>query len=256
MIEPGLVSVTFRGLEPAFIVDLVRSADLTGIEWGGDIHVPHGSIDIARTVRQMTLDAGLVIPSYGSYYRVGHSDAGDFEAVLATGLALGAPVIRVWAGRRSSAEADAAYWDRVIADANRIATSAQAEGVALAFEYHGNTLTDTLEAALRLLQAVDPPGIRSYWQLRSHLTLSQNLAELRGVETWLSHIHIQSVQLPGGGHRLPMRAAETTWTKILKQAARAGGKRFAMLEFVKDDLPERFLEDAATLKRIVAKLYV
>jgi sugar phosphate isomerase/epimerase len=254
MIHTGLVSVTFRALESAAIIDLVSRAGLTGIEWGGDVHVPHGDTEAARAVRRMTLDAGLAIASYGSYYRVGHSDPGDFDAVLATGLALGAPVIRVWAGRRGSAVAGDAYWDRVIADARRIANSAQAEGVALAFEYHGNTLTDTLDTALRLLHAVDPPGIGSYWQLRGHLTLSQNLAELQGIEPWLSHLHIQSVRLPGGGERLPLRATAGTWTKILKQAAMVDGARFAMLEFVKDDLEEQFLEDAAALKRIVSTL--
>ena len=48
MIHTGLVSVTFRKLEPAEIVDLVKQAGLQGIEWGGDIHVPHGDIQRAK----------------------------------------------------------------------------------------------------------------------------------------------------------------------------------------------------------------
>ncbi len=39
----------------------------------------------------MTLDAGILIPSYGSYYRVGHEETGPFEAVLETAVALERP---------------------------------------------------------------------------------------------------------------------------------------------------------------------
>ena len=66
MITTGLLSVTFRKLTPPEIVGLVRQAGLAGIEWGGDIHVPHGNLDRAREVRQMTLDAGITIAAYGS----------------------------------------------------------------------------------------------------------------------------------------------------------------------------------------------
>ena len=71
MIYSGLVSVTFRALSPAEIVELVARAGLEGIEWGGDVHAPHGDVARARDVYRRTVDAGLAIPSYGSYYRPG-----------------------------------------------------------------------------------------------------------------------------------------------------------------------------------------
>jgi len=43
-LRPGLVSVSFRALSPSEIIPMVVSGGLQGIEWGGDIHVPHGSI--------------------------------------------------------------------------------------------------------------------------------------------------------------------------------------------------------------------
>ena len=39
MIYPGLVSITFRKLQPDAIIKLVAQAGLTGIEWGGDVYV-------------------------------------------------------------------------------------------------------------------------------------------------------------------------------------------------------------------------
>jgi 3-dehydroshikimate dehydratase len=49
MIHPGLVSVTFRKLTPVEVAGLVKKGGLKSIEWGGDIHVPHG--DLARRAR-------------------------------------------------------------------------------------------------------------------------------------------------------------------------------------------------------------
>lgn len=113
-LHSGLVSVTFRKLSPPAIIALVQQAGLLGIEWGGDIHVPHGDLPQARQVRQMTLDAGIQVAAYGSYYRVGHPESGPFEAVLETAGVLGAPTLRVWAGQQASAEASPAYRAQVI----------------------------------------------------------------------------------------------------------------------------------------------
>jgi 3-dehydroshikimate dehydratase len=113
MLYPGLVSVTFRELSLEKIVDLVAQAELTGIEWGGDVRVPHGDQGQARAVRRMTVETGLTVAAYGSYYRAGHPETGPFEAILETAIELDAPSVRVWAGKRGSADADAAYRARV-----------------------------------------------------------------------------------------------------------------------------------------------
>ena len=48
MLTGGLVSITFRDLEANEIIDLVKKSGLTAIEWGGDVHVPHGDFNRAR----------------------------------------------------------------------------------------------------------------------------------------------------------------------------------------------------------------
>ena len=63
--------------------------------------------------------AGLVVAAYGSYYRVGHDDPAPFESVLDTAVELGAPLVRIWAGRSGSAEADDAYWTDVVTESRR-----------------------------------------------------------------------------------------------------------------------------------------
>ena len=251
MIQTGLVSVTFRGLTPREIIDLVAEAGLDGIEWGGDVHVPHGEVATAQEVREMTEAAGLALPSYGSYYRAGESDPDLFDGVLACAQALETPVIRIWAGRKGSAEADAAYWDSVVVDSLRCQRMAAAAGMRLAYEYHGNTLTDTDAAAARLMGQVSDAGITTYWQMRGGETHAAMTAGLRAMLPWLTHIHIQS-RAPGaaGNERAPLAAMADTWTTWLTLAAQAPGDHYAMLEFVKGDDPAQFLADAAELNRI------
>ena len=67
--QAGLVSVTFRSLTWRQTLELARQAGLTAIEWGGDIHVPHGALTHARQVGAATCQAGLRVAAYGSYYR-------------------------------------------------------------------------------------------------------------------------------------------------------------------------------------------
>ncbi|MCP4400535.1 MAG: TIM barrel protein [bacterium] len=258
MMHTGLVSITFRQFQPRKIVGLVKQAALDGIEWGGDVHVPHGDVQQAAEVFAMTEDAGLQVAAYGSYYNVGceeKKESAVFEKVLESAIALQAPTIRVWAGNRGSREADADWWNRVLDDARRIAEMAAKAGIIVAFEYHQGTLTDTLESACRLLKNIDHPNMRTYWQPlkyareEEHLQGQEHcLLELQEIVPWLSHLHVY--------HRLisreyrPLAEGEQEWLKYMEIVKKLPGERYGMIEFVKGGTSAQFLEDAETLKRI------
>ncbi|MEZ4736903.1 MAG: TIM barrel protein [Caldilineaceae bacterium] len=242
---PGLVSVTFRQLTPAQIIDLAEQAGLVGIEWGGDIHVPHGDLAQARLVGDQTHAAGLQVAAYGSYYRVGHPETGPFTDVLASAVALGAPVIRVWAGQQGSASADDAYWDTVVQDSVHIAELAATAGIPVAYEFHRNTLTDSYAAAHRLLIRAGHPNLFTYWQPPWHATVAQNLAGLAQLAPWLHNIHIFHWRWQDGA-RLPLQEGEADWLAYLTKLKTFNGNRFALLEFVAGDAPAQFRQDAAT----------
>jgi sugar phosphate isomerase/epimerase len=247
MIRGGLVSVTFRSLSPGEIVDLVAQAGLTGIEWGGDVHVPHGDMACAREVYQRTVDAGLTVCSYGSYYRAGTGEPPAFEAVVESALALHAPLVRVWAGRRGAADADAACWEAVVEDSRRILALARQAGLGVAYEYHNNTLTDTNVSALCLLSEValegpsDDPntGLSSYWQPLDGMDEPTRLEGLRAVLPWLSHVHVQ----PDGR---PLAESADAWRDRLEIVRGSGRDHYALIEYFRYDGPKAFLRDAAT----------
>ncbi len=252
MIHTGLVSVTFRKLTPEQIVALVSQAKLEGIEWGGDVHCPPGDLDTATRVAQLTREAGLVTAAYGSYYRVGQDETekGSFEDVLATAKVLAAPAIRVWAGSCGSADADEACRRRIVEESRRIADLAAAENIVVAYEWHSGTLTDTNESAVTLLEEVGHENVMTYWQPALRWSFEDRLAGLQGVLDKLSHLHMYSWDDSEETLiRLPLEAGCEYWTEFLNAAASTGREHFAMLEFVRDDSPEAFLEDARTLRQ-------
>jgi len=251
MIHPGLVSVTFRALSPAQVASLVRQAGLQGIEWGGDIHVPPGNVARAREVRELTLEAGLAVAAYGSYYRAGQSEADGlpFAHVLESALELGAPTVRVWAGIVGSQTADAAHRERVAADLRRIAALAASVRVTVSLEFHNGTLTDTAPSARRLLEEVAHPNLFTYWQPPLERRTADCMADLKSLLSRVTHVHVFHWR-PGSTDRLPLADGAARWHEFLTLAdtAPALGERYAMLEFVERDAPECFLRDAATLK--------
>ncbi|MDY7011536.1 MAG: TIM barrel protein [Planctomycetota bacterium] len=248
MIKSGLVSVTFRQLSPEEIVELVAKAGLDGIEWGGDIHVPHGDTKRAGKVRKMTNDAGLNVAAYGSYYKVGHEeDSVPFESVVDTAVELGAPTIRVWAGSKGSADADDQYRSLIVSESQRIADLAAKAKITVSYEFHERTLTDTRESAVKLLEDVANENIRTYWQPPSKWEPDQCAEGLQAVLPWLTNVHAYYCDR-ATEKSLPLAEGKKVWKRYLPIIARTGREHYVMLEFVRDNCPEVFLADAATLK--------
>ncbi len=250
MLDTGLVSITFRKLSPQEIINMVVKAGLSGIEWGGDIHVPHGNSECAREVYRMTTDAGLKIAAYGSYYHVGCEEQTGipFGRVLDTACELNAPTIRVWAGNRSSQDADEAWWAKVVDETHRISEMAKVSGITISFEYHGNTLTDTGESALRLMKAVGGSNVASYWQPPGGVDFKQQIEGLKQILPWVGNIH---VFWWNKSKRQPLADGIDAWKKYMELIRSVKGDRFCMIEFVRDDDANQFLEDATALKQIV-----
>lgn len=250
----GLVSISFRALTPRAIVDLAVRARLAGIEWGGDIHAPHGDLARAGEVSRMTRDAGLAVTSYGSYYTVGQSeDEGlSFARVLDTAVALDAPLIRVWAGNRASADADEVYRRMVADESCRIAAEAARSGVAVAFEFHGGTLTDNTASAAALLAATASAGLRCYWQPPTGWSPEERAAALRVVLPCLANLHVYHWHSVKDRRSLAEGAAE--WRSYLATvAANCPDPRWALLEYVRNDDPEQLVADSWVLLHLLAQ---
>ena len=248
MIYPGLVSVTFRHLSVKEVIELALKAKLTCIEWGGDVHVPHGDLEIAKSVQLQTTEAGFKVNAYGSYYRVGSFDKSqiEFQDVINTARVLGALTIRVWAGEISSESASESHWDEVVADSNRIADMAALADISISFEYHSHTLTDTNNSAFKLLGLLPHPNINTFWQPHNYTTLNYNLEGLATILPKVSDFHVFFWE--NSQNRFPLAAGEDFWIPVLQMANKTSRDHFFSLEFVEKNSEGNFLKDALVLK--------
>ena len=256
MIIPGLVSISFRQLSADEIIKLVKQSGLKAIEWGGDLHVPHGDIAKALEVGEKTREAGLESAAYGSYFRLGKSavEGLDFKKVLDSAVALGAPVIRIWAGAKGSAEYSSDERKNLAEEARKIADAAAEKNIRIALEFHGGTLTDTTESALKFLKECASSNIQTYWQPPLKLNHRERVKSLWAVLPYLSNLHVFSWDTnPDGSYtRLPIAEHANDWKEYFTIASRLPSDRYAMIEFVKDDSPEQFIEDAESLMQLLA----
>ena len=256
--KTGLCSVTFRALSIPEITELIRKAGLDSVEWGGDIHVPHGNIAAAQLARKATADAGLETSSYGSYYSPLDAEGNpeDFTPILETVLELGADTIRIWAGRFDSEKTSAEYRSALVDETVRISTRAEKQGIKVAFEFHAGTLTDTNESADKLYQEINHPNLYAYWQppywvddrdyhFQGQETLNSRTLTLH-VFHWMFHSARKGAWIDKI-ERCSLLDGESEWRRYLTFAAE--NTHYALLEFVLNDDPEQFLKDARTLKQ-------
>lgn len=249
-LKTGLTSVTFRQKSLEEIVSLAVEAKLDGIEWGGDIHVPAGDTDTARTAGRMTREAGLTVFSYGSYFR---GDPGeDFSPVLESAKALGAPLIRIWAGRNPWENCAPQERERLADVFRKAADLANEAGIRLAFEYHRDTATQTIQGALELLNAVDRSNVECYWQPNPDITQEERLREIRTLGHHLANVHVFA--WTKGNVRHPLSQGEPQWKEYLATLSETGRQPCLILEFVEDDSETAFRQDAATLRNWAADL--
>ena len=247
----GLTSITFRGMTPYAIMNLSVDAQLEGIEWGSDVHVRPGQLQLAQKLAEACREKGLAVTSYGSYFKAGAAGNtfAEIRDYVATATALGAPVIRVWAGEKAPKDAEPEY-RRLVEDELRTFVDIAADaGIRVATEYHRGTLTENAESAVQLLTAV--PGLMTYWQPNPDITEYENLAELQRVLPYLSNVHVFQWTSPGNV-RHPLEEGTGFWSRVIQLIRRhSKAEHHFLLEFVQNDSRVQCIRDAGTLRTIV-----
>ncbi|MGI6336144.1 MAG: sugar phosphate isomerase/epimerase family protein [Eubacteriales bacterium] len=251
MFYTGLTSITFRALPYERIIELAKEAALDGIEWGGDGHVKPGLTDDARKIAEATRAAGLQVLSLGSYYRPGADDLGVGNQVLDLCAAMETKMLRVWAGRLGSMEAEGDARRTCVDALKTLCRDAASMGVTVATEYHSNTLTDNLPSTLRLMHEVGMDNFRTYWQPVVYDSAEVNARALAAVLPYAANIHVFAWTHQNGSiQRDTLEAGIDAWNRYMDVLRASNEDRALILEFVRGDDPEVFLRDAATLNRL------
>jgi hypothetical protein len=89
--------------------------------------------------------------------------------------------------------------------------------------------------------------IKTLWQPPHERPMEENVASLRGVLSWLQHLHV--FHWPRRGERAPLADGAARWRAYLDVLRERGATWPLLLEFVRNDDPEQLRVDAATLHR-------
>ena len=95
----GMTSFTLRDKNIEEVFECAKKAGLDGIEWGVGEHISLEDESFSDKVKELSKLYGIEIFSLGSYCDM--TDRDDCDRVLGAAFRLGAPVIRLWAGRKS-----------------------------------------------------------------------------------------------------------------------------------------------------------
>lgn len=251
MIIPGMVSATFRDKPAKEIIRLCKEADLKAVEWSENAQVMPGDPAGAKELHEWTVEAGLKVAAYGSYYRLGQNEdvEGTFRASLVSAAALHAPLMRIWAGTKGSELVDEESRKELAAEAAKVCHMAAEAGIKVALEWHKNTLTDTNESAMRFLDEADHDNLYCLWQPTVALTMAQRTQGLDLLGDRLLNLHIY--YWPEGVRR-SLEEGVDVWRQYLDHVDRRKD-RFGLLEFVMDNTEEQFLEDARVLRKLLGQ---
>lgn len=244
MNKTGIVSISFRKHSKEEIAHSAKDAGLDCVEWGGDIHAPHGDMEEAKKAVEITHGCGLEVAEYGSYYVIGQSDEALFGAALYSAEALGTTVIRVWPGMNKSSDSFTnEEYERCVLDCKRICALANERGITVALECHPNSLTDEYHTALKFISDAGCENLKMMWQPNQYRPLEYNLDSIRALLPYIVAVHVFSWERKT---RLPLSSKEGEWLEYIRLLK--SKELCYMLEFMHDDKIETLKETAKTLK--------
>ena len=240
--KTGIVSISFRKYSREEILSAAKDAGLDSVEWGGDVHVPHGDIAIAKETKALTEAYGLQMAEYGSYYVIGKSEPELFLKACDSAKALGTDIIRVWPGQGKASDTFSnEEYESYVEDAKRICDLAP--DMTIALECHPHSLTDEYHTAKRFLNDVGKSNFKMMWQPNQFKPLDYNIDSINALLPYIVAVHVFSWERKT---RLPLIAKESDWLQYIKLLSDKDVNY--MLEFMHDDNIETLKETAATLK--------
>ena len=248
----GLVSVSFRKHTPEEIVKAVKSAGLTCIEWGSDIHAPCRDTDRLHELARLQEEYGITCSSYGTYFRLGQTPMEELTDYITAAKQLGTNLLRLWCGNKSGADMTEAERRALLTDCRRAAAIAKEQGVTLCMECHHDTFTERPEDSLALMQAVNSPRFRMYWQPFQWLEARENLSIAQSLAPYVEVVHVFQWKSPKlNPRRFSLYEGIDEWRAYLKAIP---APRTLLLEFMPDDRLDTLPTEAEALRTMIGGL--
>lgn len=241
----GLVSVSFRKHSPSEILEAVKAAGLSCIEWGSDVHAPCRDIERIREIAALQKEYGIYCSSYGTYFRLGETPTDELADYIKAAKMLGTDILRLWCAGKSGKDMTVDERKSLLKVCQNAAEIAEENGVTLCMECHKNTFTENPDDAVWLMQAVNSPHFRMYWQPFQWQEPEENIVNASKISSYAKHIHVFNWR---GNEKLPLADAVGDWQEYLKQFSTP---RTLLLEHMPNGTLEELAGEACALKTII-----
>lgn len=241
--KAGLVSVSFRPHSAEEIIAAAKAENLTHIEWGSDIHAPVFDLKKIENIATLCRENDISC-SYGSYFKFGQTPLRELPNYLKAAQVLGANILRVWCGVKSSKDYTMAELNALYDDCKRASELAEKAGIVLCTECHNWTLTDNVESALSLFDAVNSPAFQTFWQPNQFKSFEENLAYAKAVAPITKTLHVFAWEKE---NRYPLSKHLEIWKKYISCFQ---NDMPCLLEFMPNDKISSLKQEAKSLFEI------
>ncbi len=240
----GLVSISFRSSCPERIVEEVKKAGLSCVEWGSDVHAPCDDSEKLKNIVRLQKENNISCCSYGTYFRLGTDSTDELIKYIDAAKTLGTDILRLWCGNKPANQYTDSEEKALLDDCRKAAEIAEKNGVILCMECHNGTYTHYKEGAIKLMKEINSPAFRMYWQPNQFLTAQENKKYARLISSFTKNIHVFNWTEK---ERFPLSEAIDIWKEYLSYF---NGSETLLLEFMPDDDINSLKTEVHSLKNI------
>ncbi len=252
--KTALCTIAFQERPVEEALDLARQSGLHGVEiWGKEPHMgPEYDADRTARLRRAIEERGLSVAAFGSYVKPEMEDFPRLsQAALRIAAGLGAKVVRIWAGGGPSKTARPEAYAFAAEKIRDMCDRARGLGLTLAFEFHDNSLCDTARSALRLLEEVDRPNLKTYFQPSRRPDADDPYEAAEALAGSVVNVHAQN--WTSDAARAPIGRGAVDYARVAQILRRGGFDGYLEIEFLREeDKLAALAEDAAFLNSLVA----
>ena len=243
----GLVSVSFRKHTPIEILEAVKNAGLSYIEWGSDVHAPCGEEEKLLEIAALQKEYGIKCSSYGTYFKFGETPISELESYIKAAKILGTDILRLWCGTKSGSNMTEEEKNDLVLSCRKAASIAESHGVTLCMECHKKTFTEDPADAVFLMETIASRHFRMYWQPFQWQDAEQNMKNAKMIAPYATHIHVFNWK---GQDKLTLADAISEWQGYLENFSTP---RTLLLEFMPNGTLDELKNEAEALKNIVGE---
>ncbi len=243
-----MVGFTSTSLRSCTIEETALIAEKSGaqiIEWGSDRHIK--TEKDAALAKKLCDDKGIIINSYGTYYRIGCHGEAEFEKLCGIACEMGAKYLRTWLGKKGSSATGEKEYSALLESARKNSETAEKYSLVICNECHPNTFNDTTDSSLRFLKDLNQSNVKTYYQSWYRDEAGDKEKLFKTID-YVQDVHISFSELKK--FQRFHRKDPDYIKKILQWLKELNFNNGLMIEFTRGGKPENLINDVERLKEL------